>query len=78
MCVEGRPKPNGIALAETKERIEGKVSSAKSRTEHREYGRALMLSYDKNTDKFLRVEYAPEIERNREVGPLRPDDLLMD
>jgi hypothetical protein len=78
VCVEGRPKPDGIALAETKERIESEASAAKSRSEHREYGRALMVSYDPNADRFLRIEYAPDLGRNREVGPLRQDDLLMD
>ncbi len=76
VCVEGRKQPGGIGLAETKERTETEDSAAKSRTEHREYGRALMVSYDRAADRFLRVEYAPEIGRNREVGPLRQDDLL--
>ena len=66
----------GIGLAETKERIESDDSGIKSRTEHREYGRALMLTYDVERDRFLKVEYAAEVGRNREVGPLRPDDLF--
>lgn len=76
VCVEGRPKPDGIALAETKERTETEQAAAKSRSEHREYGRALMLSYDVPSDRFIRVEYAPDLGRNREIGPLRPDDLI--
>lgn len=73
VCVEGRRKPDGIALTDTKERIESEDSAAKSRSEHREYGRALMVSYDANSDRFLRVEFAPDLRRNREVGPLRPE-----
>ena len=65
-------------LAETKERIESEDSAAKSRSEHREYGRALMLSYDVSRDRFIRVEFAPDLGRNREVGPLRFDDLIAD
>ena len=76
ICVDGRKQPQGIGLAETKERIESDDSGIKSRTEHREYGRALMLTYDVERDRFLKVEYAAEFGRNREVGPLRPDDLL--
>ena len=76
VCVEGRKQPGGIGLAETKERTETEDSAAKSRTEHREYGRALMLSYDRAADRFLRVEYSPDTGRNREMGPLRPEDLI--
>ena len=76
VCVEGRKQPGGIGLAETKERTETEDSAAKSRTEHREYGRALMLSYDRAADRFFRVEYSPDTCRNREVGPLRPEDLI--
>lgn len=47
-----------------------------SRTEHREYGRALMLRYDGRADRFIRVEYAPDTGRNREVGPLDARDLV--
>jgi len=78
VCVEGRRKVDGIALAETKERIESEDSAVKSRTEHREYGRALMVSYNPSSDRFLRVEFAPDLGRTREVGPLQADDLLMD
>ena len=76
ICVNGRKQPQGIGLAETKERIESDDSGIKSRTEHREYGRALMLTYDVEHDRFLKVEYAAEVGRNREVGPLRADDLF--
>lgn len=77
MCVEGRPKPDSIALAETKERTETEDSIAKSRSEHREYGRALMLTYDVQADRFIRVEFAPDLGRNRELGPLRGADMLL-
>lgn len=76
VCVDGRKQPNGIGLAETKERTETEESAAKSRTEHREYGRALMVSYDRETDRFIRVEFAPEVGRNRAMRPLRPSDLV--
>lgn len=76
ICVEGRPKPDKIALAETKERTETDDSIAKSRSEHREYGRALMLRYDAPADRFIRVEFAPDLGRNRELGPLGETDLV--
>jgi hypothetical protein len=76
ICVDGRKQPQGIGLAETKERIESDDSAIKSRTEHREYGRALMVTYDTERDRFLKVEYAADVGRNREVGPLKSDDLL--
>jgi hypothetical protein len=63
-------------LAETKERTETEASAVKSRTEHRKYGRALMLAYDRQSDRFFKVEYAPDIGRNREVGLLRWEDLV--
>jgi type III restriction enzyme len=76
ICVEGRKKPDGIALADTKERIEGEDAMVKSRTEHREYGRALILTYDLVDDKFTRVDFDAGLGRNREVAPLRFEDLL--
>lgn len=76
VCIDDRKHSNGIGLAETKERTETEDSSAKSRTEHREYGRALMVSYDADADRFIRVEFAPELGRNRAMGPLRPGDLI--
>ena len=75
VCVQGRPKRDGIALAETKERIESEDSAAKSRTEHREYGRALMVTYDEERDRFVRVEFAPHLNRNVQSNDLRPVDL---
>lgn len=76
VCIEARRQRDGIALAETKERTETEDSAVKSRTEHREYGRAVMLRYDIRADRFIRVEYAPEFGRNKEVGPFRAEDLL--
>jgi type III restriction enzyme len=76
VSVNGRKQPGGIGLVETKERTETADSAIKSRTEHREYGRALMLRYDAIADRFIRVEYAPDVGRNREVGPLQPEDLV--
>jgi hypothetical protein len=74
--VDGRRRGGGICLAETKERTETEASGVKSRTEHREYGRALMLADDPISDRFFKVEYATDIGRNREVGLLRSEDLL--
>ncbi len=76
VCVEGRKRGDGVALAETKERISTYDSELKSRTEHREYGRALMLTYDPSRDRFERVEYDRALDRNRVVGLLEPSDLL--
>ena len=59
ICVDGRKQPQGIGLAETKERIESNGSGIKSRTEHREYGRALMLTYDVERDRFLKSNTRP-------------------
>ena len=50
ICVKGRKKTDGIALADTKERISDDAAAVKSRTEHREYGRALILTYDEIRD----------------------------
>jgi type III restriction enzyme len=76
ICVDGRKRLDGIALADTKERIDGADAETKSRTEHREYGRALILTYDKIADRFMRVEYDAAFGRNREVGLLEKRDLL--
>ena len=64
--------------ADTKERILGQDGEAKSRTEHRVYGRALILTYDTVADKFIRVEFDPALGRNREVAVFEARDLLMD
>ena len=74
VCVDGRK--SGIALAETKERVDSADTEAKTRTEHREYGRALMLAYDKPRDRFYRYEYSFERGANHETGMLRVEDLL--
>ncbi|MGG5809154.1 DEAD/DEAH box helicase family protein [Falsiroseomonas sp. CW058] len=76
VCVDGRKYRDGIALAETKDRTETTDSAVKSRTEHREYGRALMLSFDSVAHRFNRVEFNAALGRNSEVAPLYPDDLL--
>lgn len=73
VAVDGRK--SGLLLAETKERVDSADTEAKTRTEHREYGRALMLAYDTLRAQFYRYEYAFEQQRNREVGLLRADDL---
>ena len=74
VCVDGRK--SGIALAETKERVDSADTEAKTRTEHREYGRALMLAYDQPRDRFYRYEYSFERGANHETGMLRSEDLL--
>ena len=76
VCVDGRKKADGIALADTKERIASEDALVKSRTEHREYGKALILTYDATNDRFTRVEFDAGLGRNREVAPLRVEDLL--
>lgn len=76
VCVDGRKKPDGIALADTKERIAAEDALAKSRTEHREYGKALILTYDSMSDRFTRVEFDAGLGRNHGVAPLRVEDLL--
>lgn len=73
VAVDGRK--SGLLLAETKERVDSADTEAKTRTEHREYGRALMLAYDTVRAQFYRYEYMFEQQRNKEIGPLRPDDL---
>jgi type III restriction enzyme len=73
VAVDGRK--SGLLLAETKERVDSADTEAKTRTEHREYGRALMLAYDTLRAQFYRYEYAFEQQRNKEVGLLRLDDL---
>jgi hypothetical protein len=74
VCVDGRK--SGIALAETKERMHSSNAEAKTRTEHREYGRALMLAYDEPRNRFYRYEYSFERGGNYETGMLRREDLL--
>ena len=74
VCVDGRKSV--IALAETKERLDGANAEAKTRTEHREYGRALMLAYDKPRNRFYRYEYSFERGGNFETGMLRREDLV--
>ena len=76
VCVNGRARGGGIALAETKERTTTADSEVKARTEHREYGRALMLTYDAPADRFVRVEYDWSWNQNRERGYFAFDDLL--
>ncbi|HQT68431.1 MAG: hypothetical protein B7Z78_11550 [Rhodospirillales bacterium 20-60-12] len=78
VCVSGRKKPGEIALLETKERIDSADSISKSRTVHRAYGKAIMVTYDKSMGRFIRIEYDAAMNRNKEVAVFLPDDLLMD
>jgi hypothetical protein len=76
VCVAGRKAPNNIGLAETKHATDSAASAAKSRTEHREYGRALMVKYEPTNDRFIVVEYDPALGRNKDIAPLRVTDLV--
>lgn len=73
VSVDGRKA--GLLLAETKERVDSADTELKTRTEHREYGRALMIAYDMQRAQFYRYEYMFDQQRNKEVGLLRSDDL---
>ena len=73
VSVDGRKA--GLLLAETKERMDNADTELKTRTEHREYGRALMIAYDVQRAQFYRYEYVFDQQRNKEVGSLRSDDL---
>lgn len=68
--VVGRRRPHGVLLAETKEPTETDDSARKSRTEHRAYGRAMMVRHEPTRDRFTRVEFDPALGRNREVALL--------
>ena len=48
----------------------------RGRTEHRDYGRVLILTYDKVADRFIQVEYDAALGRNREIGLLERRNLL--
>lgn len=76
ICVDGRKTRDHIGLADTKARIDDLPAEAKSRTQHREYGRALILTYDSARDRFTRIEFDPGLGRNKEVALLKPDDLV--
>ncbi|EGO93942.1 DEAD/DEAH box helicase [Acidiphilium sp. PM] len=78
VCVNGRKKQDGIALLETKERIDSVDSISKTRNEHLKYGRAIMITYDKGMNKFIRIEYDAALNRNKEVSVFEADSLLLD
>jgi type III restriction enzyme len=77
ICVDGRKKRDEIALADTKERLADQDGEIKSRTERREYGRALILTYDTVADRFTTVEFDPALGRNREGSVLEVNDLVV-
>jgi hypothetical protein len=78
VCVNGRKKPDNIALVETKERFESDDSKSKSRNEHRAYGKAMMVYYDKDMGKFIRIEYDAVLNQNKKMAVFAPDDLVKD
>jgi type III restriction enzyme len=77
ICVDGRKKRDEIALTDTEERISDQDGEIKSRTEHREYGRALILTHDTVADRFTKVEFDAALGRNREGSFLEVNDLVV-
>jgi type III restriction enzyme len=62
--IAGRKKLDNVALAEVKERIESEDSIEKTRVEHKDYGSALMVTWDDDKKRWYIVDYNPAIERN--------------
>ncbi len=63
--IAGRKKLDNVALAEVKERIESFDSLEKTRVEHKEYGSALMVTWDDANKKWYIVDYNPAVDKNQ-------------
>ena len=73
--VNGRKKPNHIALAEVKYDIHSDDSIDKVRTDHLSYGTALMVTWDVEKKKWYVVGYDQAIDRNRLIREFNVNEL---
>jgi len=67
--IAGRKKPDNIALAEVKERIETEDSAEKTRVEHKTYGSALMVTWDEAAKRWEVVGFSEALGRNVVTRP---------
>jgi hypothetical protein len=67
--IAGRKKPDSVALAEVKERIESEDSAEKTRVEHKTYGSALMVTWDAVAKRWEVVAFNEALGRNTVVRP---------
>ena len=67
--IDGRKKPDHIALAEVKERIESEDSGEKTRVSHKDYGSALMVTWDGQYNRFEIVGFNEALDRNVALKP---------
>jgi hypothetical protein len=74
VCVDGRRA--GLLLAETKERMESEDTLIKSRTEHRAYGRVLMIAWQAQHERFMRYEFDFATGFNVARGALEEQHLV--
>jgi superfamily II DNA or RNA helicase len=64
LCVAERRHTDGIALVETKAQIEDSEAEQKVNSEHRAYGRPLMVHWE-NEHRWMTVAYDPQRGRTR-------------
>lgn len=71
-----RGRKAGLLLAETKERMESEDTLIKSRTEHRSYGRVLMIAWQEQHERFIRFEFDFATGFNVAKGVLEQQHLV--
>jgi len=75
--ISGRKKLDNVALAEVKERIESEDSIEKTRVEHRDYGSALMVTWDEEKKRWYVVGYNAAVDKNQLSKPFEIDDFRL-
>jgi type III restriction enzyme len=75
--VAGRKKLDNVALAEVKERIESEDSLEKIRVDHKDYGSALMVTWDEDDKKWYVVGYNAAVDKNQLVKEFDVQDFRL-
>lgn len=73
--VAGRKKPDNVALAEVKERIESEDSAEKTRVEHKTYGSVIMVTWDQPAKRWEVVAFSEALGRNVIARPFTIDQF---
>jgi len=75
--IAGRKKPDNVALAEVKERIETEDSAEKTRVEHKTYGSALMVTWNSAGQRWEVVGFSEALGRNVITRPYEVNQFML-
>jgi hypothetical protein len=74
--VSGRPRADGVTLAEVKGRFESDDSIDKARTPHQVYGPAVMIHYQERAQSWVRIAYLDGLRQTQPSGTFHIEALV--